>query len=235
MKTIRIGTVSARMPAVIGSTVAVQTSTASGTTRGQHELGQVAGEVGLERVDALDGGGGQLAGALAGGAAAGAHQQQLADKAAAQLGHHPRGAEPPGELEAAVDERPREQHGGERERAAGSRADDGGVVHRGAAMMYASSAAWATISAGAERRRAAPASASCVRAARLSRSRRRSTGEAIGQAGAGGSAAWREAWSSARAVAAAGARYRQPILLSTAIGVSVPSKSSRPRRWRKTQ
>ena len=67
----------------------IQTRIASRHDRREHELRQVAGEVGLERVDALHGGGGELAGAVADSAHRRAHEQLLG-QAAAQLGHHAR-------------------------------------------------------------------------------------------------------------------------------------------------
>ncbi|HEX8753038.1 MAG TPA: hypothetical protein VF731_06435 [Solirubrobacterales bacterium] len=71
--------------------------------RGEDRLRQVAGEVGLKRLHALHRGGRQLARALRLQRPR-ADEQQVADQARAQLGHHARRADPPGRLEPGVEQ-----------------------------------------------------------------------------------------------------------------------------------
>jgi hypothetical protein len=64
----------------------------------QDHLGQVAGEVGLQAVDPLDGGGGQ-GGAVAPPGTAGARPQAALDQLGPQGRHHPGGRAPPAHLD----------------------------------------------------------------------------------------------------------------------------------------
>jgi hypothetical protein len=80
--------------------------------RGKRDLRQVGGEVGLERVDALDGRGRELAPPLAGERAR-PPMQELVHEPAAQLRHHARGPDTPRRLEPGGNEAARERHDGQ--------------------------------------------------------------------------------------------------------------------------
>ena len=67
---------------------------------GKHQLGQVAGEVDLQRVHALNRGGDELAAALL-AQPGGPGVEKVRGDAAAQFAHHPPGTDPPGGLEPA--------------------------------------------------------------------------------------------------------------------------------------
>ena len=127
---IRIGTVMARMTAVTGSRMAAYTSTANGTIAREDQLGEVAGEIRLERVDALDRARGKIAGADVRRSPPGREHEQVLDEPPAQLGHDTRGTEPAGELEAGADERPAREHGGERDQRSLQRAQGDTVGRR---------------------------------------------------------------------------------------------------------
>ena len=74
----------------------------------ERDLREVGGEVRLQRIDALDGRGGELAAPLAGQCSR-ARMQQVVHEPPTQLGHHARGADPAGRLEAGGDEAARQR------------------------------------------------------------------------------------------------------------------------------
>ena len=106
------GTVTARIAADSQLRGRTQMRISGGASADEDHLGQVAREVRLERVDALDGRRRQLARLLVLQVAR-ARQQQMAHEPFAQAGHDARRAVAPGHLEARGDQAAGDAHGGQ--------------------------------------------------------------------------------------------------------------------------
>ena len=200
----------------------------------EDQLGEVAGEIRLERVDTLDRARGEITGSDVRRSPPGREHEQVLDEPPAQLGHDSRGTEPAGELEAGADERPAREHGGERDQRSFQRAQRDTVGRRARhdvaeqPGLRQDQAALSDAEAG-DQREVRPGCAALTEQPSVDRCGHvpRPLGQAPAAGPVVGSGAPGPGWPSRARVCAR--------CSSTATGVIGPSKSSRPSRWRNTQ